>query len=344
MIHTVASPALWAGFLALIVLFLALDLGVFHRKDQPVSIRDALGWTAVWIAAALGFACFLWWRFGAAPAAEFVTGWLIEKSLSVDNLFVFVVIFSTLRIPAQYQHRVLYWGIVTALVLRAAMILAGTALLERFHWLLYVFGAFLVITGAKLFLHRTGDAAPHPEQGVLFRLVRRLIPSTSRIEGHHFLLREGGRLVATPLLVALVLVELSDVVFALDSIPAIFGVTLDPFVVFTSNIFAILGLRSLFFALAGLMDRFVHLKSGLALVLLFIGGKMVASPWIQVSQGASLAVVAALLGGAVAFSLRAAQAEPLPLSPTGGEGRGEGAAADSSASPCGEDRPYVSED
>jgi tellurite resistance protein TerC len=302
-LHSVASPALWAGFVALILLVLALDLGVFHRRDEPVTIRNALAWTGVWVAAALAFAGLLWWRFGAGTAAGFVTGWLIEKSLSVDNLFVFVVVFTTLRIPPRYQHRVLYWGILTALVLRAAMILAGAALLQRFHGLLYVFGGLLVVTGARLLLHRAGGA-PHPEQGGLFRLVRRLVPSTSRLEGHRFLLREGGRLVATPLLVALVLVELSDVVFALDSIPAIFGVTLDPFVVFTSNIFAILGLRSLFFALSGLMDRFVHLKSGLALVLLFIGGKMMASPWIQVGQGASLAVVAALLGGAVAFSTR----------------------------------------
>jgi tellurite resistance protein TerC len=286
---------------ALVLAFLALDLGVFHRRDAPVSIRNALAWTVVWVAVSLAFNALLWWRFGGPKAAEFLTGYLLEKSLSVDNLFVFLVIFSTLRIPLHLQHRVLFWGIVGALVLRAAMILTGTALLQRFHWLIYVFGAFLVVTGLKLFLHR-GDDEPHPERSGAFRLLRRVLPATERLDGHHFLVREGGRLLATPLLVALLLIELSDVVFALDSIPAIFGVTLDPFIVFTSNIFAILGLRSLFFALAGLLDRFIHLKSGLALVLLFIGAKMVAAPWVHVGQGTALAVVALLLVGAVALS------------------------------------------
>jgi len=301
-IDSIGSPALWGGFVALVLVFLALDLGVFHKRDEPITIRNALAWTAVWIAAALCFGGFIWWRFGTAPAAEFLTGYLIEKSLSVDNLFVFVVIFTTLRIPPIYQHRVLFWGIVTALVLRAAMILAGTALLQRFHWLLYVFGAFLLFTGLKLLFHVGGDE-PHPEKNRLLGWLRRVIPSTSRIEGHHFFLLEAGRRVATPLFVALVLIEISDVVFALDSIPAIFGVTLDPFIVFTSNIFAILGLRSLFFALAGLLDRFIHLKTGLALVLLFIGAKMVVSPWVHVGQGVSLGVVATLLGGSVVLSL-----------------------------------------
>jgi len=301
-IDSIGSPGLWAGFVALVLVFLALDLGVFHRRDEAITIRNALAWTGVWIAVALSFGGFLWWRFGADPAAEYLTGYLIEKSLSVDNLFVFVVIFTTLGIPAIYQHRVLYWGIVTALVLRAAMILAGTALLQRFHWLIYVFGAFLLLTGLKLLFHVGGDE-PHPEKNRLLGWVRRVVPSTSRLEGHHFFLVEAGRRVATPLFVALVLIEISDVVFALDSIPAIFGVTLDPFIVFTSNIFAILGLRSLFFALAGLLDRFIHLKSGLALVLLFIGAKMVVSPWVHVGQGVSLAVVSALLGGSVALSV-----------------------------------------
>jgi len=301
-IESIGSPGLWAGFVALVLVFLALDLGVFHKRDEAITIRNALAWTGVWIAVALSFGGFLWWRFGADPAAEYLTGYLIEKSLSVDNLFVFVVIFTTLGIPAIYQHRVLFWGIVTALVLRAAMILAGTALLQRFHWLLYVFGAFLLLTGLKLLFHVGGDE-PHPEKNRLLGWVRRVVPSTSRLEGHHFFLVEAGRRVATPLFVALVLIEISDVVFALDSIPAIFGVTLDPFIVFTSNIFAILGLRSLFFALAGLLDRFIHLKSGLALVLLFIGAKMVVSPWVHVGQGVSLAVVSALLGGSVALSV-----------------------------------------
>ncbi len=302
MFETVATPGLWAAFVGLVLAFVALDLGVFHRKDQIISIRNALGWTGVWIAVSLAFNGLLWWRFGGATAAEFLTGYLIEKSLSVDNLFVFLIIFSSLAIPPALQHRVLFWGILSALLLRAVMILAGTALLQRFHWLIYVFGGFLVVTGVKLLLHRT-DEAPHPEKSAAFRLLRRLIPATSRLEGHHFFVREGGRWLATPLFLALVFIELSDVVFALDSIPAIFGVTLDPFIVFTSNIFAILGLRSLFFALAGLMERFVHLRSALALVLLFIGVKMVAAPWVKIGQGTALVVVAGLLVGAVGLSL-----------------------------------------
>jgi tellurite resistance protein TerC len=313
-IETVGSPGLWAAFVALVLVFVALDLGVFHRKDQVVSVRNALAWTAVWVTVAMTFNALLWWRFGATKAAEFLTGYLIEESLSVDNLFVFLIIFSSLAIPPALQHRVLFWGILTALLLRASMILAGTALLQRFHWLIYVFGAFLVVTGAKLLFHQT-DEEPHPEKSAAFRLLRRLIPATSRLEGHHFFVREGGRWVATPLFLALVFIELSDVVFALDSVPAIFGVTLDPFIVFTSNIFAILGLRSLFFALSGLMERFIHLRSALALVLVFIGGKMLAAPWVQVGQITALAVVAGLLLGAVGLSL---------LRP-GGQGAGPGA-------------------
>ncbi len=314
MVETVGTPALWIAFVTLILALVALDLGIFHRRDEPISIRNSLAWTGAWVVVSLAFDGLVAWRFGPAKAAEFLTGYLIEKSLSVDNLFVFVLIFSSLAIPPRLQHRVLFWGILGAIVLRAAMILAGTALLQRFHGLIYVFGAFLVLTGLKLLLQRA-DAEPHPERSGALRLVRRLIPATSRLEGHRFFLREGGRRVATPLLVALVFIELSDVAFALDSIPAIFGVTLDPFIVFTSNIFAILGLRSLFFALSGLIERFVHLRSALALVLLFIGGKMVAAPWFAVSQGAALAVVATLLAGAVALSL---------LRPGPGPGAGPG--------------------
>ena len=301
MLETVGTPGLWAGFVALVLAFLALDLGFFHRRDEPVSIRNALAWTAIWVAVSLAFNALVWWRFGAPKAAEFLTGYLLEKSLSVDNLFVFLVIFSALRIPPRLQHRVLFWGILGALLLRAAMILAGTALLQRFHWLIYLFGAFLVATGLKLFFHRDDDD-PHPEQSRALGLLRRVLPTTERLEGHRFLVRQGGRLLGTPLLVALLFIELSDVAFALDSIPAIFGVTLDPFIVFTSNIFAILGLRSLFFALSGLLDRFIHLKRALALVLLFIGLKMVVAPWVQVGQGTALIVVAGLLLGAVVLS------------------------------------------
>jgi tellurite resistance protein TerC len=301
-IQTVGTPALWAGFVTLVLVLITLDLVVFHRRDEVISIRNALAWTGIWVGTALAFGGWVWWQFGQAKAAEYLTGFLIEKSLSVDNLFVFIVIFSSLGIPLRYQHRVLFWGIVTALLLRASMILAGTALLQRFHWLLYVFGGFLLLTGVRL-LFKGEDEESHPGQNRFLRAVRRVIPATHQFHGHRFFVIEAGRRVATPLLVALVFIEISDVVFALDSIPAIFGVTLDPFIVFTSNIFAILGLRSLFFAVAGLMDRFRFLENGLALVLLFIGAKMLLAPWVGIGQWTSLVVVSTLLGGAVLLSV-----------------------------------------
>jgi tellurite resistance protein TerC len=299
--ESVGSPWLVAGFLAVILALLSLDLGIFHKKDEVVSAKNALSWVAVWMTLALCFGGFVWWRFGPTKAVEYITGWLIEQSLSVDNLFVFVLVFATFRIPAHLQHRVLYWGILTALFLRGAMILAGTALLQRFHWLIYVFGAFLVFTGAKLLFHK--DEEHHPEQSVAFRAIRRVIPTTPRLDGHRFLTVENGRHVATPLLLCLALIEISDVIFALDSVPAIFGVTLDPFIVFTSNIFAILGLRSLYFAIASLIGRFEYLKFGLSFVLVFIGVKMTISGWLHISAFVSLAVVAAMLGGSIVFSI-----------------------------------------
>src|SRR5512133_3501690 len=300
--ESVASPWLWGGFVLLVLAMLALDLGVFHRKDRVISAREAIAWTFVWIGISLVFALLVGWRFGSGTAIEFLTGYLLEKSLSVDNLFVFVIIFGTFAIPRVYQHRVLFWGILTALVLRAAMILGGSALLQRFQWLIYVFGAFLVVTGIRLFAHKDSEHH-HPEKSWAFRFLRRIVPSTHRIEGHAFFAREGGRRVATPLFLALALIEVSDVVFALDSIPAIFGVTLDPFIVFTSNIFAILGLRSLFFVVARMMDRCAYLEYGLSAVLVFIGAKMLASRWIHTPALVSLAVVVALLGSAIGISL-----------------------------------------
>ncbi|HET8542480.1 MAG TPA: TerC family protein [Anaeromyxobacter sp.] len=298
---TVANPWLWAGFIAVVLVLLALDLGVFHKEDRPVPAREALSWVVVWMTLAFAFMGFVWWRFGGTRATEFLTGYLIEQSLSVDNLFVFVLVFATFRIPAHLQHRVLFWGILTALVLRGAMIIGGTALLQRFHWLIYVFGAFLLFTGVKLLFHK--EEEHQPEHSLAFRLLRRVIPATPVLEGNHFFVRHGGRWVATPLFLCLALIEISDVIFALDSVPAIFGVTLDPFIVFTSNIFAILGLRSLYFAIASLIGRFEYLKIGLALVLVFIGLKMSASAWIHVNAMVSLAVVVALLGGSIAISL-----------------------------------------
>jgi tellurite resistance protein TerC len=316
--QSVGTPWLWGGFLALVVALLALDLGVFHRKDRVISAREAIAWTFVWIGLALSFDLLLWWRFGATHALEFLTGYLLEKSLSVDNLFVFVIIFGTFAIPRVYQHRVLFWGILTALVLRAVMILGGSALLQRFHWLIYVFGAFLVVTGIRLFAHKDAEHH-HPEKSWAFRFLRRIVPSTHRIEGHAFFAREGGRRVATPLFLALALIEVSDVVFALDSIPAIFGVTLDPFIVFTSNIFAILGLRSLYFAIAQLLGRFRYLSTGLAAVLVFIGVKMVASGVVHVNAVVSLAVVVALLGGAILVSLWKTRRDAEARTPAAGQ-------------------------
>ncbi len=298
---SIGSPALWAGFIAFVVVMLAVDLGLFHRKAHAVGFREAATWSLVWIALSLLFNLWVWRTFGPERGLEFLTGYLVEKSLSVDNVFVFLVVFSSLAVPAAYQHRVLFWGILGALALRAAMIFAGTALLARFHWLVYAFGAFLVFTGVKLFLHR--HETPHPERSPVLRLARRWIPSTTRFHGAAFFAIEGGRRVATPLLMALLLVEVTDVVFAVDSIPAIFAITRDPFIVFTSNIFAILGLRSLFFLLAGLVDRFRYLKVGLSAVLVFVGVKMIAVELVKVPPALSLAVIGALLGLSVAASL-----------------------------------------
>ena len=308
----IGSPWLWGGFGAFVLLMLALDLGVFHRRDHEVKPREALVWSAVWATLALAFGAVIWVVFGPIRAQEYVTGWLIEKSLSVDNLFVFIVIFGAFRIPARLQHKVLFLGILSALVLRGAMILGGAALLERFHWMAYAFGAFLAITGVRLWLHRW--EAPDPSGGPVAQWVRRAVPSTGELSGGRFFVRENGRLLATPLLLALATVELSDIVFAVDSIPAIFAVTTDPFIVFTSNVFAILGLRSLYFVLAALLDRFAYLKTGLALVLVFVGVKMGVATWVKIPAPLSLGVILLILGVAIGYSFlrpRAARkAEP----------------------------------
>ncbi len=308
--ESIGSPALWAGFIGFVLAMLALDLGVFHRKAHVVRFKEAAIWSAVWVAISLAFNVVVWRVFGARPAIEFLTGYLIEKTLSIDNIFVFVVIFSALAIPAVHQHRVLFWGILSALLLRAAMIFAGAAMLARFHWLVYVFGAFLILTGVKLFFEwRRGHSAAI-EEGRALKLLRRLVPSTTRLDDGKFFTIENGRRLATPLFVALVLVEVTDVVFALDSIPAIFAVTSDPFIVFTSNIFAILGLRSLFFLLAGMIAKFSLLKVGLSAVLVFVGAKMALVDFVKVPAVVSLAVIAALLGGTIVVSLLRARRAP----------------------------------
>jgi tellurite resistance protein TerC len=292
---------MWAGFVAFVVAMLALDLGVLNRKAHVVGPREALGWSAAWVGLALAFGAWVFFQFGAAKGEEFLAGYLVEKSLSVDNLFVFVVLFAALGIPRALQHRVLFWGILSALVLRAAMIVGGAALLDRFHWLLYVFGGFLLFTGVKLWRHRA--EAEDPGAGKVLALVRRLVPSTPRLEGQAFFVREGGRWVATPLFLALASIEVADVVFAVDSIPAVFAVTSDPFVVFTSNIFAILGLRALYFLLADMVGRFAYLKTGLSAVLVFVGAKMLVAGWVKVPPAASLSVIAGILAVSVGASL-----------------------------------------
>jgi tellurite resistance protein TerC len=299
--ETIGTPAIWLGFTAFVVAMLVLDLAVFHRKVHEIRIREALAWTVFWVALALGFGVLIYVWAGPGPALEYFTGYLIEKALSVDNLFVFLVIFSYFAVPPAFQHRVLFWGILGAMVMRAIFIFAGAALLQRFHALIYVFGAFLLFTGVKLFVAR--DVEVHPEQNPLFRWFKRMIPTVSDYHGARFTILQGGRRYATPLLLVLIAVEASDILFAVDSVPAIFGVTEDPFIVYTSNIFAILGLRALYFALAGAMERFHHLKIGLALVLVFIGAKMVLSGVFHVPIGISLGIVVALLGGAVVASL-----------------------------------------
>ncbi len=306
--ESVGTPALWIGFTLFVLAMLALDLGVFHRKAHEVRTREALIWTAVWVALALLFNAGVWHWFGPVKALEFLTGYVIEKALSVDNIFVFIVIFTYFSVPAALQHRVLFWGIVGALIMRAIFIVLGAALLQTFHWVIYLFGGFLVVTGVKLLIHR--DEEIHPERNPVLRLFRRAIPSVSEYRGAAFLVKESGRLHATPLLLVLVTIEATDLVFAVDSIPAIFAITSDPFIVYTSNIFAILGLRALYFALAGMMDQFHYLKVGLALVLVFVGVKMLIVDLYKIPIALSLAVVAALLGGAVVASLLRPVARP----------------------------------
>ncbi len=297
---TIGTPLFWTVFLVGVVAILILDLGVLNRKAHVVRPREALLWVGLCVSLALIFAAWLFWRFGTRVGLEFVTGYLIEYALSVDNLFVFLVVFSYFSVPPQFQHRVLFWGIVGALVLRAAFIFLGAALLAKFHWMIYVFGGFLVITGIKLLF--AGDDNVDPEKNPLLRLARRFLPVTSEYHGQKFSVIENGKRHFTPLLLVLIVIEATDLVFAVDSIPAIFGVTRDPFIVFTSNIFAILGLRALYFLLHDFMGRFHYLKYGLGLVLSFVGIKMVGSAWFKVPIGVSLSVIALLLGGSVLVS------------------------------------------
>ncbi|MBI4231211.1 MAG: TerC family protein [Planctomycetes bacterium] len=313
----IGTPALWIGFTVGVLALLALDLGVINRRTHAIGAREAFGWSCFWIGLALGFNLFLYIRFGKQAGLEFLTGYLIEEALSVDNLFVFVVIFGYFSVPAQFQHRVLFWGILGALVMRAVFILAGTALLHQFHWLIYVFGGFLILTAIKILSQ--GESKMDPGRNPILRLFRRFVPMTDAYHGAHFFIREGGRRLATPMLAVLAVVEGTDVVFAIDSIPAVLGVTRDPFIVYSSNICAVLGLRTLYFLLASVIHKFHLLKYGLGLVLAFVGVKMVCSGWLfDVPIAVSLGVVGGLLGLSVVASLAFPPSRPAGKGPAGG--------------------------
>ena len=349
---------IWIGFVAFVLFLLALDLGVFHRKAHVVSVKEALGWSAIWIAIGLAFSIVVYFGYenhwagmgmaadsvdgqinnGSTAVMKYLTGYVVEKSLSVDNIFVIAMIFSFFAVPAIYQHRVLFWGIIGALVMRGVMIAIGAQLISRFHWILYVFGAFLILTAVKMLLMKTGHT--DPGQNLVVRLVRRWFPVTTRFHGEHFLVRAGsaasheaespgalqvtdpavehakpGTLMLTPLALALIMVETTDLIFAVDSIPAIFAITADPFLVFTSNVFAILGLRSLYFALAGMLDAFRYLKPALALVLAVVGVKMLTASWLKELLGPDfnfylLAVVLGILAIGVVASLVVGRRHP----------------------------------
>lgn len=294
--------AVWLGFTGVVIALLIVDLGVLNRRSHVLSVKEAMSWSFGLIAFALVFGLFLWWREGAQHALEYYTGYLIELSLSVDNLFVFILIFNYFGVPSEAQPKVLKWGILGAIVMRFIMIAVGALLLQRFEWIIYVFGGILILTGVRMLMQK--DERIEPEKNPIVRLARRLLPFSKSYDGAHFTTRTGtGRLLATPLVLVLLVVEWSDLVFAIDSIPAIFAITRDPFLVYSSNVFAILGLRALFFVLAGMMDRFVYLKQGVALILVFVGGKMALSAWLHLPILLSLAAIVFTLGASVGLSL-----------------------------------------
>jgi tellurite resistance protein TerC len=299
-IESIGSPLAWAGFLIFVLAMLALDLGVFHRRAHAPSVKEAAAWSAVWITLAGVFNVGVYALYGGERALEFTTGYLLEKALAIDNIFVFVIIFSTFAVPLASQHRVLFWGVLGALVMRAIFIVVGGAIVQRFHFTLYIFGALLAVTGVKLLIQR--DQEVHPEKNPLFRAFQRWVPLTHDYREGEFIVRRSGRRYATPLLLALVSVEVSDLIFAVDSIPAVFAVTTDPFIVFTSNIFAILGLRSLYFLLANVINRFAYLKVGLSLVLIFVGAKMLLAGWYKIPIAISLGAIVCIIGLSIAIS------------------------------------------
>ncbi|MFZ0825835.1 MAG: TerC family protein [Verrucomicrobiia bacterium] len=309
------TPWHWAGFVLCVLFFLALDLGLFNRRARTVKFKEAAAWSALWFALAMAFAgAMVHWR-GREEAIQFTTGYVIELSLSMDNVFVIALIFAFFRVPSQYQHRVLFWGILGALLMRGVMIVAGAALVQRYQWMLYFFGAFLVVTGVKMLWVKNAEV--HPERNLLVRCARKFFPVTTELHGQKFLARIDGRRLLTPLALVLLVVETTDLIFALDSIPAIFAVTTKPFIVFTSNVFAILGLRSLYFLLAGAIEYFRYLKVGLSIVLVFIGAKMLLDPHgqepkqfqIEIPTGVSLMTVATIILIAIVLSVMVAERE-----------------------------------
>ena len=302
---------MWIGFNLLVLVLLALDLGVLHRKGREIGVREALLLSLGYVALALAFGAGVYHFLGPQAGTEYVTGYLIEKSLSIDNIFVFVLVFLHFSVPRDCQHKVLFWGILGALVMRASLILAGAAILETFHWIIYVFGAFLVFTGVKMLI--TVGQEPNLDENRINRFMRRHFRVTEGFEGRKFHVRRDGVLFITPLLIVLVLIEFTDVVFALDSIPAIFAITTDPFIVYTSNVFAILGLRALYFALAGIIHRFHYLKYGLSLVLVVVGGKMIVNAWFGekiVPTEMALLITSGIIAASMLFSMLKTRAEP----------------------------------
>jgi tellurite resistance protein TerC len=305
------GPAVWLGFSALVAALLIMDLGVLNRRSHVLSFREALWWSGGLVGLALLFGLFLLWREGPAHALEYYTGYLIELSLSVDNLFVFLLIFQYFSVPAEAQPKVLKWGIFGALIMRAVMIGAGALLLERFNWIIYLFGGILIYTGFRMLTQK--EERIEPEKNPLVRLARRVLPFSDSFDGAKFFLRKSnGGWLATPLLLVLIVIEWSDLVFAIDSIPAIFAVTRDPFLVYSSNVFAILGLRALFFVLAGMIDKFAYLKPGVAVILVFVGVKMALSGWVHVSTPVSLAVIVGTLTVAILASIARVRRETRP--------------------------------
>jgi tellurite resistance protein TerC len=291
---------LWIGFNAFILVMLAVDLGVFHKKAHEVKLKEALTWSAIWIIIALIFNIFIWYQFGKTKAVEYLTGYIIEKSLSIDNIFVFVLIFKAFNVPSTYQHKVLFWGVTGALLMRAVFIFAGVSLIERFHWIIYLFGIFLIYTGIKI--ARDEGTRIEIENNRVLKLVRRIIPFTNEYHGPKFFIKKE-KTFATPLLLVLVLVEVTDLIFAVDSIPAILAVTNDPFIVYTSNVFAIMGLRSLYFALAGSLKYFIYLHYGLAAILVFVGVKMIISGFFKLNPFISLVIIAVILAVSITASI-----------------------------------------